>query len=722
MLTDAQVKKQQKKHKKEADRNLAAQRDNTKRCRAFHAGDYMEYMDRVQFATAAGQKKRAMVQINQIKPYVSAVQGFMSQNRRKPKYIARMEVNTDQRFMLQDMYSKYANTLSDYCRESMRADQMETMQDGDMLTCGLGVVETALTYGDGYASTNANGDFSFNNIDLDTYWWDYRARQKNLVDRRYDGITKQYHVDEALELFKGSEEEDFETNNDTNMTAYQYQGDLGSYDRIKYDWSNKQEGMIFVHFYQYYAIESYWRADNPIPSLKNPASHQAAMMELQAIHAEVHADDEQFEPTDEILAFNDATKTLLEKAFGDFIECTEFRRKVFYTAIISGDKCFQHFKSICQDGFTTQVKTGEYDAKNKLWVGMVNSLMEPMKYYNKALTELMFIIAANSKGGVIIEDDAVEDIEEFEDQYAKTDAVCVVRPGAIANTKIRDKRQPFQPTGYESIIQLSQQALQDVSGIDKTFLGSAENRTDNATLMRQRIRQITATLACYVDSDILYLKDQARLMLDLMRVYAENNRGNLFRVLGEQGIKQFVMISEDKLAAEYDIEIGEAPVTPEERAEIADKLTAMGDKMLAGQQPQQAAALYAMAAKYMSLDTQDLQEVQKILAPQDAPIDPNYVKQLEQLVQQLQSAQTQAQVDTMKAEAQKLMSDAALNQQKLADTRAATHLKAAQTTKTVEEATKTQVETTIMKAAPHRAGVLHPLPPPVKPPTAGARA
>jgi len=69
---------------------------------------------------------------------------------------------------------------------------------------------------------------------------------------------------------------------------------------------------------------------------------------------------------------------------------------------------------------------------------MVNPMMEPQKYKNKALTEMMFTIAANSKGGVMIEEDAVEDIADFESKWAKTDAVIRVnswRIGCWKNSK-----------------------------------------------------------------------------------------------------------------------------------------------------------------------------------------------------------------------------------------------------------------------------------------------
>lgn len=705
MLTSEKVVKRLKKDLKESNRNLGKQRDNIRKCRAFIAGDYMEYTDKIQFATMTGQKKRVTVQINKITPYLDAVTGFFAQNRRKPNYIARM-----QKSMAQQIKSKYTNALSEYMRRRMNADQVETQQDGDMLGCGLGVTETAMSYGDGYASTNPNGEAQMECVDIDTYWWDSAARQTGLLDRRYDGVTKRYHVEEALKLFKGSEEEDFEAPGTTEArTSYEYQGDIGSYDRIKYDWADKKEGMVNVHFYQYYDIEEFFRADNPCAALKNPESVQRAQMELQAIAQEVADTDEDFDPAADILSFNSETKELLDAAFGEFIQPESFNRKVFYTCIASGEKCFKHVKSEDQKGFTRKVKTGKYDPKNKIWIGMVNSMMEPQKYYNKALTELIFIIAANSKGGVLVEEDAVEDIEEFEDEYAKTDAVILVRPGALSGPggpKLKDKRQPFQPTGYELIVQMADQAIPDAGGVDRTFLFSAENPNDTAQFHRQRIRQVVAVLACYADSISLCQLEHARLMQTFMRIFAQNNRGGMFHIMGQGGV-DFVQISEDHLADEYDVIIEEAPVTPEERQDTADRLNNMADKLAAVGDVQTAKQLYALAARYMAMDSDDVQSITEILTPQEQQVSPQQVQMLMQKIQLYESAMTQAQLEKVKAETAKLESDAALNQAKIPDLRAGVSKKAAETAHTLEEAHGKNLETKIIKAHPRQASFLH---------------
>lgn len=659
---------------------LSKQYNNTRQCQAFYAGNAMSYKDSVQFSTVSG-KKKAQVQFNHVKPYVNSVKGFMAQNRREGKYIAR-----DESPMLQKQYSLYANSLADYIRENCHADQVETQQDGDMLIAGYGAVDTALTYDMGYATTDPNGEVVMGRLDPLCLGWDPAAKEANLLDRRFNWYEQQYHIDEALELFE-AEKDDFEKIEDEG-DDYEYLPRGGNYDKYKeiVEWADEENQMVKVYFYEWYDIEKFYRAPNPVFSLTNPQAVQMAMMQLEMIASEIEDDENglfKFDPREEVLVFDAAVKAKLSETFGEYIEIYEAPRKVFYKAIVSKNKVFQAVRSESQQGFTVKFKTGDYDAVNKIWTGMVNSMMEPQKYYNKALTELMFVIASNSKGGVLVEQSAVQDIRDFESRYAKTDGVVIVNDGALSGGQIQEKKSPFTPTGYENVVQLSMAAFSDVNGIDKSFLGSSENRMETATLQRQRIKQVVSTLACYFDAITLYQKEHARLLLDLMRVYAENNEGALFRVLGEKGAVEFVRLSKDKLMAEYDITIREAPQTQDEQSEFAKELIALADRLATVGDMTTAKVIYAKAIKYMGLDGTDVQDLTEILIPEDARIDPAYVQQLEQQLEQARSEMTSAQLG-------KLVSDALYNQARAEET-------AAKTAKTLEEAAQRGIENDLIR-------------------------
>lgn len=660
MKSNSDISKQFKAHLQDTMRGLNSQYENTRQCQGFEAGDMMAYRDTIQFADAYGQKKKSLVQFNKVKPYVNAVKGFMAQNRRRAKYSAHMDNNP-----MQEFYSKYANAMADYVRSEANADQKETQMDGDMLICGYGAIETDMTYGVGESTTDPNGQIVMGRLDPLQVGWDPYAREPNLMDARWVFYQRDYALEDALDLFSDSDEDDFENSTDHDMgeeAGYRWFARGGRYNKIKeanIDWSDQKKNMVKVYFYQWYEFETFYRCDNPLYTLKNPQSIMRASIDLEMLAQEVTDDQKDlfaFDPKAQILTFDKEMKAKLKEIFGEFVEIHDYKRKVFYKAVISKQHIFTKFHSPCQQGFSTKFKTGDYDAKNRIWTGMVNSMKEPVMYYNKALTELMFIIGANSKGGVMVEKSAVEDIQKFEGKYAKTDAVIVVNDGALQKGQIQPKKQAAMPTGYENIIQLCDSAVNDVNGIDKSFLGSSENKQETGLLQSRRIRQVVSSLACYFDSVTLYQKEHARFLLDLFPIYAENNSGGLFRIIGEDGRDKFLRISADRLVAQYDVMIVEAPQSPEEKQEFATIISSAADKLLQVD-PTSAKRLYAIALKYLPLERIDQQEIMQILTPTQPQIDPAMVQKLQQQVQALMSDMNQADVKKKLSEVARNMAE-----------------------------------------------------------------
>lgn len=647
MKSKIEIVRQFRKHKPSSIKGLSLQYQNTVDCQAFYSGDFMSYRDSIQFTDVSGVKKKASVQFNKIKPYVNAVKGFFAQNRRKAKYSARMQGN-----QMQEMYSNYANSMSDYIRGKAHADQVETQQDGDMLMVGYGATETAMTYGPGYASTDPNGEIIIGRLDPLMVGWDPYAKASNLTDSRWVFYQKDYDLREAVEMFDANEE-DFEDVTTDDMadseSGYEWFARGGRYNKIKeanLEWADEKADMVKVYFYQWMEYETFYRAINPVKSLNNPQAQQAAMIRLQEIASEQEEDSIfALNPNADIISFDDKTRKLLDESFGEFIEPYDFKRKVYYTAVLSGEHVFSAFRNVCQQGFTIKFKTGDYDARKKIWTGMVNSMKEPALYYNKALTELMFIIGANSKGGVMYETGSIEDIQSFEAKYAKTDANVEVAEGALTEGRIQPKRQPFAPTGYENVIQIADTALNDSIGLDKAFLGSSGDKDETGILQKRRIKQAISSLATYADNITLYQEEQARLMLDYMRVWAQNNDGTgLFGILGDNGKQEFIQISADKLMGDYDVVIQEAPQTPEEKTEFAMILQAIAAQLMTVGDITTGKAVLAIAIKYTQLEQKDIQTLMQLLMPEDQQIDPAYVQQLEQQLQALMSDVTQADV------------------------------------------------------------------------------
>jgi hypothetical protein len=330
-----------------------------------------------------------------------------------------------------------------------------------------------------------------------------------------------------------------------------------------------------------------------------------------------------FDPTAETLTITKDLRKQVKEIFEAFdlsFKPVAESRKVFFTAVISGDKVLQKFKSVSQQGYSLQFKVGDKDERNNIYTGLVSSMKQPQRYYNKSLTEFMLIIASNSKGGVIAEKGAIGNIQEFEAKWARHNSVVEVND----ITKIMPKAAPQMNTGYEAVMMASSEAFQKVTGINETFFGVSSSPNETAILQRQRIKQATTLLAPYVDTVVFYTKRQARLLLSFMRMLMESDEGSLFNTKDDDGniifesvSKKYLAddesVSKKYLADEYSIIISEAPETDAQKDYYANTLIQLGQSKQATGDIAGADRIFSVAIKQLPLLEKDKQEVIKAL-------------------------------------------------------------------------------------------------------------
>ena len=273
--------------------------------------------------------------------------------------------------------------------------------------------------------------------------------------------------------------------------------------------------------------------------------------------------------------------------------------------------------------------------------------------------------------------------------------MIVVRPGAIAQGKFQEKAKGALPTGLESVIQLTAQAITQ-NGVDPAFLGEA-GAQESGVLFKRRIRQVISKLVKYFDSVTLYQKEDARLHADLIPVWAENNQGAVIQITGPDGTVEFLQLTKDVFYPEYSITIQEAPATPEDKQETAVLLGGMADKYLAVGALQQASALNVLALQNLPLDGDDRNRAIEALMPQESVPLAEYQK-LQQQLELLQGQMAQVEV-------RHKVSEINLNEAKVLQARADVHLKGASAVKTAEEAEFKAEETKIMKKSGGQATV-----------------
>jgi len=705
-MNEAEVVKTFRKHREISKRGLSQQYENTESCWSFYNADQMTYSDRIQFEDTWGRKRKAIVNFNKVQCNVDSVVGFMAQNRREAKYIARLNKNQSQQ-----IYSKNMNALYDFHRENMNADQLESDQDLDMMVNGYGATDTDLSYIIGNATTLPNGEILKKKLDPTVTYWDPSAQKKNILDARWAGYWEDFELHDALRLFQNSKKEDFEqvSDDEASGTGYIFNPYGGIYDKIKLmntvEWTSKEQEMVRVYNHQWMEYETFYKAKNPLYSAQTHLDASFIKIRLDRIKEQIKlpgdtisGDAFDFDPLAQELTFDEPTKRLLVKEFGDLIEPVDFKRQVFYTAVISKEHVFTWFKNVSQSGFSIKFKTGTWNRNRKMWMGMVNPMMEPQKYYNKALTELMFTIAANSKGGVMVEEDAVEDIADFETKWAKTDAVIVVASGTLAAGKIQEKAKGALPTGLENILTLADSNI-IANGVDPSFLGDISREDQSGILFKRRIKQVVAKMARYFDSITLYQKEDARLCADLIRVWVQNNQGEWVRVTGADGAEEFMQVCEDMLAPEYDVSIQEASQSSDEKQETAIMLSGFSDKLLLAGDLVTAKAFLAESLQFMKIDGDVRNRLTQLLQPKDQ-VDPQQFQLMQQQLQQLQQFIQSGEVDKIKSETQKNLATAAKTMKDAQLTEANLPKVHAETIRTLEESRRAAAETQNLQYSP----------------------
>ena len=673
MLSNDKLLMQFKKHRQRDEADLQPQHAESRESHEFVAGDSMYYQ-----ANVNDKGQRRAVVFNKVQPYVNAVLGTMIQMRRKPDYQARMEDSE-----AQQVFSRLTNNFSDYSREQARIEFLETLQDREMLICGYGAIDTNIGY-----DRNPDGEMVAEVVRFDDIFWDGQAKEPNLLDARWIRRKKAFTKEEVVARWGEDKLAEFEAYGE-GSNGLEYNPDGGQYTATAWD-EDRNQGMYLVHYYQWWELVPYFRAKNPAKTIEDPALQEQfvqVMMSMSEMRYSLSDPDTQedlfkFDANADMLAMTpeqhqDMVKLCQE--FGVEFKAIRQTKRCYYTALITGSTVLDKFKSLHQDGFTIKFKTASYDPVRRMWYGMVRAMKNPQEYANKALTEMLFTIASNSKGGVLYEESAVTDPRRFESQYASTKAAVSVADGALSGGKIQPKAQAALPTGYENIHAIADAAMTEVSGISREYLGTAQNKQVSALLESQRINQVLSTLAVFFDAITLYQIEHAKLMLTYLRVLAQNSAGRLIRIMGDNGAAQYIKLNQDIMNQEYDVVVGEAPTTPAQKEQTTSILVEMAQTLLPT-----GTNIYPLVAGYLPIPQEDKAKLIKALTP-----SPESAQQAQAMA--AEKAEQEKAINAVMAEATQ-----ARTIKDLADA----DLKRASTAKTLEETGSIAAQTDALRSMP----------------------
>lgn len=463
------------------------------------------------------EQNRPMVTFNLMSKFIDVVMGLQINNRQEircyPRQLGKAGVND------------LATGSLAWCRDQCGAEYEESDMGEDCLLTGMGWMETL--YDD---QTDPDGSVAGERRDPLEMLWDPMARKKNLVDRRWQARLKRMQYDDYVETF------DEEPTSSVAIVGMD-PGDLDAGLQIinkpqDYDGQavpNEARGHFMVADYQFWCLHTTWEVTANLPG-QGPTTQEFSAEEWPQMEQQL-------------------------KAAGIPHKPNRKQIRKYYRCWITGSGIKKGIKEL--PGFTFHAITGKRDRNKNLWFGLGRNLKDPQRWVNAFFSSIIWQLMVNAKGGVMVEEDAVEDQAKFEDSWSDPSQVTFLRKGAIANGKIQPKPSGEYPQGMDRLMQFSMDALPGVSGINAELLGLSQGE-QAGVVEAQRKQGALAIIAWYFDALRRYYQEAGRTMLWMVREFMSD--GRLIRIAGPQGAK-YVPLLRDPMTAIMDIIVDEAPTS-----------------------------------------------------------------------------------------------------------------------------------------------------------------
>jgi hypothetical protein len=468
---------------------------------------------------ALQESSRVPVVFNRVQVIIASVSGSEVNNRTEVRFIPREIGDAKPNEVL--------TAGAQWFRDEANAEDEESQAFDDSLVCGIGATETLLDY-----TVDSDGAPRVVRLDPLEMCWDAHAHRKGLQDATRFARVRQIPIAEAREMFPDADDAD-----------------------LNADWIDKvDEDQQHVNL-----IGDQYKSGRR----ESEGAGKSTVTVVQAQWRERVRSVEYVDPADgsrKELPKADWDK-LAKVLPVDAIPNRPVTRYVWKQAFL-GKSGFLLENQPCKDACTFKFITGNYDRKEKRFYGLLRVMMDPQKYANKWLSQTLHIINANSKGGVMYEEGAVEDARAFEEGWAAADSAVRVRNGALSGGRIKEKPQVQMPAALMQLTQFAISTIRDTSGVSLELMGMAE-RQQAGVLEYQRRQASMTTLATYFDALRFYRKMQGEVILSFLRDHIAPT-GRLVRIMKE-GMEQYVPLAVEAGTRKYDVIVDDSPAAPNEK-------------------------------------------------------------------------------------------------------------------------------------------------------------
>lgn len=584
---DSRVTEVRKKWK-EAKDGLASWREEARLCYAFVAGDQWTVEDTAKLE----EEGRPAVTFNRTAPMIDAVSGLEINNRQSVRYYPREVGDVKPNEIL--------TATADWIRDETDAEDEESEAFKDAGICGIGVTETRMDY-----EEDPDGKVVDERRDPLMVFFDPHAKKRGLKDKRYV-----FHAE-------WTDKKDIEAKWPDKEVAWA-DDDLGSQtpgdgdESWKYDGDNPdvdvQKDKALVLHYQCWKKEPYYRLFDPFQK-KNVELSEEDFKKLEKNGKKAG------------LRFSRA-----DVAGEEDIAYVKQFKKVYYRGFYCGSTELEYGRSPIQSGFTFKFITAKRDRNKNCWYGIVRVMMDPQRWANKWLSQILHIINSNAKGGLFAEEGALVDKRNAENQWAQAAPFILLNEGGI--DKIRERVAASYPAGLDRLMHFAVESLPFVTGLNLEVLGLA-NRDQAGVLEAQRRKAAVVILAPLFASQREFRKEKGRLYLEFIDKFIPE--GKIIRVVNKDQA-QYVPFTKTPGLVRHDVVVDEAPDSPDFKQTVWEGLQQILPILMKNGTPIPASVL-----AYSPLPSEVAEDLAKAMQGSQ-PLPPEVQKQMEQMQQALQKA------------------------------------------------------------------------------------
>lgn len=442
--------------------------------------------------------------------------------------------------------------------------------------------------------------------------WDPSSRKQNLVDRRYHMCGKFIDIKVAEAMFGDLSKEAKRKFKDLKMTPFEGAEQehveeknfgMGSWGQILGNrWLSHTGKEVFMIESEWKDVSVFYRVAVPVGIGDWVAlSSGEEGFSVQLEDGSTVTSEDFMNMTDE--EQNNIRVELMNKSeMQKFEEMSEFTPIKEQWEYVTGEKfedyskerreivryCIRIDDVILEEGerpmgYTYEFLTGfPFETRDTIqFYGMIDVAKGPQDMKNAFYSSLLTMYMTSPKQHLMVEEGALNDTEQFLDEWAKVTGVSIVPDGFFANKRFELMRPPAFPPMLSELVSIAENAVQDIFGLSSIEMNTqGDLRRVSGNVVSAAKAASNTLLAILFDALRRYRKRWGMLSIKYMTYMYDPQE--ISRIVGEENAKYtngIQIISDMDTWPEYlkfDIKIDESPVSVSEQIETSNYLVSSG--------------------------------------------------------------------------------------------------------------------------------------------------